>query len=213
MNECWNYLNLSCRPLDPPTASRIWQELNHRLEKLRDSGDLSSFYVSVYQDHLRVGLRTPYRREQILKNLKSLESEWCCGVEEPKKSIELDEIEDSKELAGLSLGTSCELIGKTGRLAHLIHHYLNQSQIDRTGEVVAEGEHLFSVSREKYDKVSEYLQGGLLFIAELYSQWSTIGNRQGRADSLQEARPREAPTANDATTPVRRCTTTTYGEG
>jgi hypothetical protein len=151
----------------------VREQFNRRLRELVRTRRLSRYYISPYFEGMRfrVGLRKPYSREDVLEVIRS------SVQSEPERSAEWDEIEDSKALATLSLNTPHELLGNTGRLAHLIHHYLNQSQIQMTGEAVAEGERLFKQDRARYEKVAGYLRDECLFLAELYAQWSTIGNR------------------------------------
>ena len=80
-------------------------------------------------------------------------------------SVECSEIEDLKALATRALNISDMKLGKTGRLAHFIHHYGNISRLDETignRDTVREGRRLLQPDRDRHNDVLRYLRDAVI---------------------------------------------------
>lgn len=120
------------------------------------------------ENHLRIGVREPYSPSDIGEALREVEQ----AVRELEQSTEWNEIEELKALATRAVGISNDRLGEVGKIAHIIHHFLNTSSYI-TGEGMIEGARLLSVDKDHYDCILGYLQQGHDILAELLQEWRT----------------------------------------
>ena len=154
MSNYWDFIVLYRH--DSLFLDSLSIELFNKINPLKLNGNLNDFYISVEytrdafelgyikdrsENHLRIGLKIPYNGEKINSIFRDLGK----GFIKIEHSPELDEIENIKALATQLKNISEENLGKTGKLAHLIHHYLTQNRMDLVKdrkEAINEGRNL-----------------------------------------------------------------------
>ena len=190
MSNYWDFIVLYRH--DSLFLDSLSIELFNKINPLKLNGNLNDFYISVEytrdafelgyikdrsENHLRIGLKIPYNGEKINSIFRDLGK----GFIKIEHSPELDEIENIKALATQLKNISEENLGKTGKLAHLIHHYLTQNRMDLVKdrkEAINEGRNLLKKYPTLYNQIIMYLGDAYYYIIELYNQLNTANNEQ-----------------------------------
>ena len=190
MSNYWDFIVLYRH--DSLFLDSLSIELFNKINPLKLNGNLNDFYISLEytrdafelgyikdrsENHLRIGLKIPYNGEKINSIFRDLGK----GFIKIEHSPELDEIENIKALATQLKNISEENLGKTGKLAHLIHHYLTQNGMDLVKdrkEAINEGRNLLKKYPTLYNQIIMYLGDAYYYIIELYNQLNTANNEQ-----------------------------------
>ncbi len=178
MGDRWDYVNIF-----HPNQNILNNALSLLESELNDvmiDNPLSDHYINrEYYDrfHLRIGFKKPYSKEKIKEIISRVEDPIYSSTKEKiKSSEERDDVEDLKGLAKDIIRTPSDSLGRIDKLAHIIHYYLNESQI-RFGDGIREGRESFNRNQEIYDRTKIYLHDAITILAMLYSEWNRIHER------------------------------------